>query len=85
MAKPQIVEVSNVKIANDLPLVVIAGPCVIEGRDHALRCAERLVGIAEKLDLGLIYKSSFDKANRTSLTSTRGLGIERGLAILGRS
>ena len=82
MAKPQIVEVSNVKIANDLPLVVIAGPCVIEGRDHALRCAEWLVGIVEKLGLGLIYKSSFDKANRTSLASARGLGIERGLAIL---
>ena len=82
MDKSQTVEVDSVKIANHLPLVVIAGPCVIENRDHALKSAERLTQITDKLNLGLIYKSSFDKANRTSLASSRGIGIETGLAIL---
>lgn len=63
-------------------LVLIAGPCVIENRDSALRHAEAISGIASKLSLPYIYKSSYDKANRTSLLSYRGLGIELGLVIL---
>lgn len=66
----------------DGSLVLIAGPCVIEGRDSALRHAEHISRIARKLGLSYIYKSSYDKANRTSLMSYRGPGIERGLAIL---
>ena len=76
------VRISNVTVGNDLPLVLIAGPCAIEGRDHALATSERLVEMAAQLGLGLIYKSSFDKANRTSLTGARGIGMEEGLRIL---
>lgn len=64
------------------PLVLIAGPCVIESREHALRTAEKIKKITEKLNVPLIYKSSFDKANRTSLSSFRGPGIDEGLKIL---
>lgn len=60
----------------------IAGPCVIESRDHALMMAEKLSGLANKYNLQLIYKSSFDKANRTSIRSFRGPGIDKGLRIL---
>ena len=60
----------------------IAGPCVIESRDHALRMAAAIKNIADKLSIPFIYKSSFDKANRTSVTSFRGLGIDEGLKIL---
>ncbi|PKB19010.1 2-dehydro-3-deoxyphosphooctonate aldolase (KDO 8-P synthase) [Novosphingobium kunmingense] len=63
-------------------MLVIAGPCVIEGESHALAVAERLADIAERLGLRLIYKSSFDKANRTSAASPRGPGLDEGLAIL---
>jgi 2-dehydro-3-deoxyphosphooctonate aldolase (KDO 8-P synthase) len=63
-------------------LFLIAGPCVIESRDLALRHAERLAEIASRIDIGIVYKSSYDKANRTSHTSFRGLGIDEGLAIL---
>ena len=60
----------------------IAGPCVIESRDHALEMATRLKVISEKVGLHILYKSSFDKANRTSIISFRGLGMEKGLSIL---
>jgi 2-dehydro-3-deoxyphosphooctonate aldolase (KDO 8-P synthase) len=63
-------------------LLVIAGPCVIESRELALRIGEHLRGIAERLPISLVFKASFDKANRTSLDSSRGLGMEQGLAIL---
>lgn len=63
-------------------LVLIAGPCVIENRDSAMRHAEKIKGIADKLGLEYVYKSSYDKANRTSLMSYRGPGIELGLVIL---
>ena len=63
-------------------LLVIAGTCVIEGRDSALKHAEELAGIALRLDLQLVFKASFDKANRTSASSFRGPGLERGLEIL---
>lgn len=64
------------------PLVLIAGPCVIESREHALKTAERIKTIADRLKVPLIYKSSYDKANRTSLSSFRGPGIDEGLKIL---
>ena len=76
------IKIGNVTVGNDLPLVLIAGPCAIEGRDHALATSERLVRIAAGLGLGLIYKSSFDKANRTSLSGARGIGMDEGLRIL---
>lgn len=64
------------------PLLLIAGPCVVEGEDLTLRIAETLVGIAASRPVSLVFKASFDKANRTSLTSFRGLGEEEGLRIL---
>lgn len=74
----------NIRFGNDLPLVVIAGPCVIEGLDFALRTAEALQSIFSNAGLPFIYKSSFDKANRTSLASYRGVGLDAGLAIMRR-
>ena len=65
-----------------MPFALIAGPCVLESRAHALETAEALQGIAERLKLGLVYKSSFDKANRTSAKSARGLGLKQALPIL---
>jgi 2-dehydro-3-deoxyphosphooctonate aldolase (KDO 8-P synthase) len=76
------VQVGQVTFAQDRPLALIMGPCAIQGRDHALKTAERLRGIAEELGLGLVYKSSFDKANRSSAKSYRGVGLEAGLEIL---
>ncbi len=82
MAAPHHVSVRDVVIGNDLPLAIIAGPCAIESRDHALQMGDALAGIAQRLGIGLIYKSSFDKANRTSADSARGIGLDEGLAIL---
>ena len=72
----------KVTFGNDLPFVLIGGPCQIESRDHALEVAEELVGICRTLDIPLVYKSSFDKANRTSGSAARGIGLKDGLAIL---
>jgi 2-dehydro-3-deoxyphosphooctonate aldolase (KDO 8-P synthase) len=77
------VRVGPVTIGGGAPLALIAGPCVIESRDSALRHAARLREIAARAGIGLVYKSSFDKANRTALGSFRGVGLEEGLAILG--
>ena len=79
---PKHVQIGPVTVGNDLGLTVIAGPCAIEGRDHALQTAERLVRITEQAGVGFIYKSSFDKANRTSIGSGRGVGMDEGLKIL---
>jgi 2-dehydro-3-deoxyphosphooctonate aldolase (KDO 8-P synthase) len=79
---PVTVEVGGLAIGNDRPLVLIAGPCQIESRDHAFMMARALKEIAAKAGVGLIYKSSFDKANRTSLAGARGIGMDKGLAIL---
>ena len=76
------VRVGDVEIAQDRPLALIAGPCAIEGRGHALAIAGELKRICAGLGMPLVYKSSFDKANRTSAGSARGLGLERGLEIL---
>jgi 2-dehydro-3-deoxyphosphooctonate aldolase (KDO 8-P synthase) len=71
-----------VEFANDRPLSILCGPCAIEGRDLAMRTAEKLRQISDALKIGVVYKSSFDKANRTSLTSKRGVGMDEGLKIL---
>lgn len=76
------VRVGTVAIGNRLPLVIIAGPCVIEDEAHCLKIAVALKQICDRLGLGLIFKSSFDKANRSSAESFRGLGMEKGLAVL---
>ena len=75
------VTVGRVKFGNALPLAVIAGPCALESRDHAFEMAAALKEIAGKLGLGLVYKTSFDKANRTSSASARGLGLDKAIAI----
>ena len=76
-----IVSLGKVSFGNALPLSLIAGPCQMESRDHAFMMAGSLQEICNRLGLGLVYKSSFDKANRTSLTGTRGLGLEKSLAV----
>ena len=81
-AKPNtIVTLGKVKFGNALPLAVIAGPCALESREHAFETAGALKDMAGKLGLGLVYKTSFDKANRTSASSARGLGLDKALAI----
>src|SRR5688572_12112257 len=81
-SKAHAVAVGTVRFGNDLPLALIAGPCAMESRDHALEMADALREIAGRLGLGLVYKSSFDKANRTSSASARGVGLEQALPIL---
>jgi 2-dehydro-3-deoxyphosphooctonate aldolase (KDO 8-P synthase) len=78
------VRVGDAIFGGGRPLVLIAGPCVIESLDHTLRTAEALQGIAVRLGIGLVFKASYDKANRTSVTSFRGPGIDAGLKILDR-
>ena len=78
----RVVRVRDVEIGNELPFVLIAGPCQIESEAHAFEMADLLRGIAQQAGVGLIYKSSFDKANRTSARAARGVGMEKGLAIL---
>lgn len=69
------IQVNNVTFGNDLPFVLIAGPCQMESRDHAMMMAENLATITQKLGIPLIYKTSFDKANRTSAKAERGIGF----------
>ena len=82
MADPNAeVAVGDLRIANHLPMVLIAGPCQMESRDHAFEIAGRLKEITAALGIGLIYKSSFDKANRTSLSGRRGMGLDAALPV----
>ena len=76
MASTRHVTIGDLTLGNDRPLTIIAGPCALESRAHALEMSQALAGIAAKLGIGLIYKTSFDKANRTSLASGRGVGLE---------
>jgi 2-dehydro-3-deoxyphosphooctonate aldolase (KDO 8-P synthase) len=76
------VVIGPVTVANDAPLAVFAGPCQMESRAHALETAAALKEIAAKLGIGLVYKTSFDKANRTSLAGKRGIGLEAALPVL---
>jgi 2-dehydro-3-deoxyphosphooctonate aldolase (KDO 8-P synthase) len=82
MAGPRHIRIGDFTVGNDLPLALIAGPCAIESRAHALETAEALVEMTRARDMPLIYKSSFDKANRTSASSARGIGMAKGLPIL---
>lgn len=81
MAQHRHVRVGEVAFGNDLPLVLIAGPCAMESRQHALDVAGRLKEITGRLGCGFVYKSSFDKANRTSANSARGIGLDLALPI----
>src|SRR5215472_12470638 len=76
-----IVAIGATRFGNALPLALIAGPCALESRDHALEMASALKEVAEKIGIGLVYKTSFDKANRTSAKSNRGIGLEAALPI----
>jgi 2-dehydro-3-deoxyphosphooctonate aldolase (KDO 8-P synthase) len=75
------VEIGSLTLANDRPFVLIAGPCAMESRDHAMETASALVETCAALGIGLIYKSSFDKANRTAIDAPRGIGMDKALAI----
>jgi 2-dehydro-3-deoxyphosphooctonate aldolase (KDO 8-P synthase) len=76
-----IVAIGKARFGNDLPLALIAGPCALESRAHAFEMAAALKEIAARLNIGLVYKTSFDKANRTSAASARGVGLDQALAI----
>lgn len=76
------VHIGNLTLGNDRPLVLLAGPCALESRAHALEMSHALVELTARLGIGLIYKTSFDKANRTSIASARGMGLEASLPIL---
>lgn len=76
-----VVSAGTVKFGNDLPISIIAGPCQLESRQHALEVASALKEIAARLKIGLVYKTSFDKANRTSASAERGLGLAQSLPI----
>ncbi len=76
-----VVGVKNVRFGNDLPLTLIAGPCQMESRDHAFQIAGALKEICQKLGIGLVYKTSFDKANRTALSARRGVGLAEALPV----
>jgi 2-dehydro-3-deoxyphosphooctonate aldolase (KDO 8-P synthase) len=78
------ISIGNVKIGGNRPLVLIAGPCVIENEAATLRCAERLMTICNGISFPLVFKASYDKANRTSVTSYRGPGLNEGLKILAK-
>jgi len=81
MTAQRTVRVGDVTFANDAPIAVFAGPCQMESRSHALEMAAALKEIAARLGLGLVYKTSFDKANRTSLQGKRGLGLDAALSV----
>ena len=81
MTPNAIVSATHVKFGNKLPLALIAGPCQMESREHAFMMAGRLKEICGRLGIGLVYKSSFDKANRTSLKGQRGMGLDKSLAV----
>lgn len=81
MTQAKRVSAGKVTFGNDLPFVFIAGPCQMESRDHAIEMAGKLVEITGKLGIPLIYKTSFDKANRTSLKGQRGLGLAAALPV----
>jgi len=83
-AKARVATVSGITIGEGHPLVLIAGPCVIEADDLMMRTAETLVGLARRLEIPLIFKSSYEKDNRSTVEYYRGPGIDKGLALLSR-
>ncbi len=78
------IEIGSVRVGGGRPLVLIAGPCVIESESATLRCAERLMAICNVVGIPLVFKASYDKANRTSISSYRGPGFHEGLRILAK-
>lgn len=80
-ALPRTVEIGGLHLANDRPFVLIAGPCAMESRAHALDMAAALTEICQRLGIGLIFKSSFDKGNRTSINGARGIGMDAALPV----
>ena len=82
MNPPRHISIGSLVIGNDLPIVLIAGPCALESRAHARETCKALVEVTNALDIGLIYKTSFDKANRSSVDSPRGIGMSEALPIL---
>src|SRR4051812_27890775 len=81
LAPSPVVAAGNVRFANDAPIALIAGPCQMESRAHALEMAEALRGISDRLGIGLVFKASYDKANRTSLGGARGIGMAGAMAV----
>lgn len=81
--KNRIVRVGKFEVANDKPFFLMAGPCQMESLDHSLFLAEKIKKICDKLNINYVFKASFDKANRTSVSAIRGLGIDGGLKVLG--
>lgn len=77
----RLIQIQNIKIANNLPFTLIAGPCQVESLDHSLMMASSIKKICDKLGINFIYKSSFDKANRSSIDGQRGAGLEKTLSI----
>ena len=75
------IKLNNFLISNDSSFFLIAGPCVLENRDHAIKIAEQICKICEDLDINFVFKASFDKANRSSFNSERGIGLEKSLEI----
>lgn len=80
-ATSQTVKVGNVTFGNDLPFVLIAGPCQMESRDHAMEMSHAIKEITDDLGIGFIYKTSYDKANRTSLNAPRGVGLSKAMDV----
>ena len=76
------IRIGSFTIGKGQPLTLISGPCVIESKEHTLECAEKLVSIAKGRNINLIFKASYDKANRSSFNSFRGPGLAEGLSIL---
>src|SRR6056300_1773408 len=77
----KIIKISNYSIANNLPFTLIAGPCQLESKQHAFKMVDLILKITKKLNINFIYKTSFDKSNRTSLKGKRGIGLEKSLSI----
>ncbi|MFW7266702.1 3-deoxy-8-phosphooctulonate synthase [Gluconacetobacter sp. Hr-1-5] len=84
MTAPRSLAIGDLAVGNHRPFVLIAGPCQIESEAHTMEMAEALCAVARETGVGLIYKSSFDKANRTSIGAARGVGMAKGLEILAR-
>lgn len=84
MTKSHHVQIGNITVGNDLPFALIAGPCQMESMIHAMDMAGQLFEMTQKLGMGLVYKTSFDKANRTSLGAERGLGLEGAIPVFQR-
>ncbi|EMH80180.1 3-deoxy-8-phosphooctulonate synthase [alpha proteobacterium HIMB114] len=75
------ISLNKFNVSNDLPFFLISGPCQLENRDHAMFMAEEIKKITDKLKINLVYKTSFDKANRTSLKSERGIGLDKSIKV----